>query len=232
MDKTLTLYHGSSLIIERPQFGKGNPFNDYGLGFYCTETLELAKEWACSMEQDGFANRYSFQTDGLSILNLSDGKYNILNWLSILLMNRKFNLSSDIAVQGKEYLASTFLPPYENYDVIIGYRADDSYFSFASAFLNNTISLAQLERAMSLGKLGEQVVLKSEQAFSHLHFEESIPAERTIYYPRKAIRDSKTRAAFRAESKTALILDAVYMIDILREEWKNDDARLRGNVPE
>ena len=186
MDKTLTLYHGSSLIIERPQFGKGNPFNDYGLGFYCTETLELAKEWACSMEQDGFANRYSFQTDGLSILNLSDGKYNILNWLSILLMNRKFNLSSDIAVQGKEYLASTFLPPYENYDVIIGYRADDSYFSFASAFLNNTISLAQLERAVFLGKLGEQVVLKSEQAFSHLHFEESIPAVRTIYYPRKA----------------------------------------------
>ena len=232
MDKTLTLYHGSSLIIERPQFGKGNPFNDYGLGFYCTETLELAKEWACSMEQDGFANRYSFRTDGLSVLNLSDGSYNILNWLSILLMNRKFNLSSDIAAQGKEYLASTFLPPYENYDVIIGYRADDSYFSFASAFLNNTISLAQLERAMSLGKLGEQVVLKSEQAFSHLHFEESIPAERTIYYPRKAIRDSKTRAAFRAESKTALVLDVVYMIDILREEWKNDDARLRGNVPE
>ena len=215
MDKTLTLYHGSSLIIERPQFGKGNPFNDYGLGFYCTETLELAKEWACSMEQDGFANRYSFQTDGLSILNLSDGKYNILNWLSILLMNRKF-----------------FLPPYENYDVIIGYRADDSYFSFASAFLNNTISLAQLERAMFLGKLGEQVVLKSEQAFSHLHFEESIPAERTIYYPRKATRDSEARAAFRAERKVAPVRDAVYMIDILREEWKNDDARLRGNVPE
>lgn len=232
MGKTLTLYHGSSLIIERPQFGKGNPFNDYGLGFYCTETLELAKEWACSMEQDGFANRYSFQTDGLSILNLSDGKYNILNWLSILLMNRKFNLSSDIAVQGKEYLASTFLPTYENYDVIIGYRADDSYFSFASAFLNNTISLAQLERAMFLGKLGEQVVLKSEQAFSHLHFKESIPAVRTIYYPRKATRDSEARTAFLAERKAAPVRDAVYMIDILREEWKNDDARLRGNVPE
>lgn len=232
MEKTLTLHHGSSFIIERPEFGKGNPFNDYGLGFYCTETLELAKEWACSIGQDGFANRYSFRADGLSILNLTDRNYNILNWLAILLVNRKFNLSIDITAQGKEYLASTFLPPYENYDVIIGYRADDSYFSFASAFLNNTISLAQLKRAMSLGKLGEQVVLKSEQAFSHLHFEESIPAERTIYYPRKAIRDSKTRAAFRAESKTVLILDAVYMIDILREEWKNDDARLRGNVPE
>ena len=217
MNKSLTLYHGSSLIIEQPEFGKGNPFNDYGLGFYCTQTLELAKEWACSMEQDGYANRYSFRIDGLSVLNLSDENYNILNWLSILLMNRRFNLSSDIAAQGREYLAGTFLPPYENYDVIIGYRADDSYFSFASAFL---------------GKLGEQVVLKSEKAFSRLCFEESIPAERTIYYPKKAARDSEARAAFRAERKAAPVRDAVYMIDILREEWKNDDARLRRNLPE
>ena len=232
MNKSLTLYHGSSLIIEQPEFGKGNPFNDYGLGFYCTQTLELAKEWACSMEQDGYANRYSFRIDGLSVLNLSDENYNILNWLSILLMNRRFNLSSDIATQGREYLAGTFLPPYENYDVIIGYRADDSYFSFASAFLNNTISLAQLEKAMFLGKLGEQVVLKSEKAFSRLCFEESIPAERTIYYPKTAARDSEARAAFRAERKAAPVRDAVYMIDILREEWKNDDARLRRNLPE
>lgn len=232
MEKILTLYHGSSLIIERPVFGKGNPFNDYGLGFYCTQTLELAKEWACSVEQDGFANRYAFHMKGLSVLNLSNEKYHILNWLSILLMNRKFNLSSDIAAQGKEYLAGTFLPPYEDYDVIIGYRADDSYFSFASAFLNNTISLAQLEKAMFLGKLGEQVVLKSKKAFSRLCFEESIPAERTVYYPKKATRDSEARAAFREERKAAPVRNAVYMIDILREEWKNDDARLRRNVPE
>lgn len=232
MEKILTLYHGSSLIIEQPVFGKGNPFNDYGLGFYCTQTLELAKEWACSAEQDGFANCYTFHIKGLSILNLSDEKYHILNWLSILLMNRKFNLSSDIATQGKKYLASTFLPPYEDYDAIIGYRADDSYFSFASAFLNNTISLAQLEKAMFLGKLGEQVVLKSKEAFSRLCFKESIPAERTIYYPKKATRDSEARTAFRAERNATPVRNAVYMIDILREEWKNDDARLRRNVPE
>ena len=232
MDRTLTLYHGSSLILKHPQFGKGTPFHDYGLGFYCTETLEVAKEWACSMAQNGFVNRYSFRTDGLSILNLTDGNYTILNWLSILLMNRKFNLSSDIAAQGKAYLVSTFLPPYEDYDVIIGYRADDSYFSFASAFLNNTISLAQFERAMSLGKPGEQVVLKSEQSFSRLRFEESIHAEGTIYYPKKVTRDREVRAAFYGECKAPLVLDAVYMIDILREGWKNDDARLRGNIPE
>ena len=32
----------------------------------------------------------------------------------------------------------------KNYDVIIGYRADDSYFAFAQDFLNNAISLNTL----------------------------------------------------------------------------------------
>ena len=85
---------------------------------------------------------------------------------------------------------------------------------------------------MSLGKPGEQVVLKSEQSFSRLRFEESIHAEGTIYYHKKVTRDSEARAAFYGECKAPLVLDAVYMIDILREGWKNDDARLRGNIPE
>ena len=226
------LYHGSQMIISQPELGKGNPYNDYGLGFYCTQTLELAKEWACSLEQDGFANRYSFDAENLSVLNLSEENYHILNWLSILLMNRKFNIASDIARQGKAYLTNHFLPEFETYDVMIGYRADDSYFSFASAFLNNTISLEQLEKAMYLGKLGEQIVLKSEKAFSHLKFEKCIPAERTIYYPKKIARDGEARAAFRSERKTAPINNAVYLIDILREEWRNDDPRLQRKLPE
>ena len=54
----LILYHGSPKVIEQPRFGFGNPKNDYGLGFYCTESPELAKEWACSVETDGYANKY------------------------------------------------------------------------------------------------------------------------------------------------------------------------------
>ena len=44
----MIIYHGSKNIITKPEFGKGNIANDYGLGFYCTENIELAKEWACS----------------------------------------------------------------------------------------------------------------------------------------------------------------------------------------
>ena len=86
----LILYHGSPKVIEQPQFGFGNPKNDYGLGFYCTESPELAKEWACSVETDGYANKYELDMQGLSVLSLTGGDYHILNWLSVLLENRTF----------------------------------------------------------------------------------------------------------------------------------------------
>ena len=63
MSDKLTIYHGSSKIIERPDFGTGNPHNDYGLGFYCTESMELAKEWASSTETDGFGQSIPAQSD-------------------------------------------------------------------------------------------------------------------------------------------------------------------------
>ncbi|MBQ8040804.1 MAG: DUF3990 domain-containing protein, partial [Lachnospiraceae bacterium] len=154
MGKILTLFHGSANIIQTPVFGAGKPYNDYGLGFYCTENIELAKEWACSAELDGYANQYEFNTKGLSVLSLTDGEYTILHWLAILLENRKFRTGASVAASAKKYLLENFLTDYRKYDVIKGYRADDSYFSFATAFLNNTISLSKLEKAMRLGKLG------------------------------------------------------------------------------
>lgn len=222
----MRLYHGSVNMIEEPEFGVGNSKNDYGQGFYCTEHIELAKEWACAENRDGFANEYELETDGLSIMNLSDARYHILNWLAILLENRTFVIERGLALTAKDYILSEFLPEYRNADVIRGYRADDSYFSFASAFLNNTISLEQLGKAMRLGKLGEQVVLKSRRSFSQLKYSRAILADNQIYYPKKAARDRSARESFR-EERTNTVLEGIYVIDIVRNNWKNDDPRLR-----
>ena len=221
------LYHGSTKVIEQPVLGLGNPKNDYGLGFYCTESLELAKEWACTELSDGFVNSYEIGFEGLNILHLNTKSYHILNWLSILLQNRTFVLSQGLPSEAKAYLLDNFLPEYEHYDLIIGYRADDSYFSFANAFLNNTISLEQLRKAMFLGKLGEQVVLKSEEAFSRLIFNESIPVDSSLYFPERQARDRQARADFQNEKAEVSPADAVYMIDILRQKWTNEDPRLQ-----
>lgn len=230
MAEKIIVYHGSSKIIEKPIWGMGNPNNDYGLGFYCTENEELAKEWACSSESDGYANKYSLDLTGLSVLSLTNGEYNILNWLFVLLENRQFRISGDIATQAKEYIFDNFAIDYKKYDVIKGYRADDAYFSFANAFLNNTISVSQLEKAMVLGKLGEQVVAISQKAFNAFEFIEATVAPNEMYLPKKMARDSAARDEFKKEKSRGSVLSEKYVLDIIREGWKNDDERLQRVV--
>ena len=83
MDKLITIYHGSEKIVEVPEFGKGKKNNDFGLGFYCTESDALAKEWAVSSLRDGFSNRYTLDTEYLNVLNLNGPDYTILNWIAV-----------------------------------------------------------------------------------------------------------------------------------------------------
>lgn len=225
MEKRI-LYHGSACIIERPEYGKSKVYNDYGQGFYCTEHIELAREWACSENADGYVNRYEIDTSGLSILNLSSEEYHILNWLAILMKNRVTRLGSPLASRSREYLIENFLPDYEHYDIIVGYRADDSYFSFARAFVMNGISLKQLGYAMRLGKLGEQFVLKSQRAFDAIRYMDFEPVYNNIYFAKRKARDDEARLAYQKEQENE-DLDGIFMRDILREGMKNDDARLR-----
>lgn len=175
----LIIYHGSKDIVEKPYYHGEKAENDYGFGFYCTESLELAKEWSCSNnESNGFANKYSIDLSGLKILDLTDKRYSILNWIAILLKFRTFDLNNDISIQAKEYLIKYFYIDVDNYDIVIGYRADDSYCSFAKDFINNTIPVRKLSQAMELGQLGKQVVIVSKLAFEGLHFEGFEPADR------------------------------------------------------
>lgn len=220
----LILYHGSVNIVEKPKFGIGKVWNDYGQGFYCTKEKELAKEWAVSEETNGYVNHYSINTSKLSLLNLND--YTTLHWLAILVANRQFAVSTPIMKHGKEWLYKNFLLLLEKYDLIKGYRADDSYFSFARAFVNNEISLNQLSYAMRLGKLGEQIVLKSRKAFDEIRFVSYETCDNTIYYAKRKARDDEAREAFNAELERE-DLDGLYIRDIIREEVMPDDARLR-----
>ena len=224
----MEIFHGSPRIVEKPEFGKGNPMNDYGLGFYCTEHLELAKEWACKTPKDGFANRYSIDITGLDVLDLSSGEWHILNWLAILLENRNFDIGNPVANAAREYILQTFLPDCKGRDIIMGYRADDSYFSFAKAFLGGGIPLQSLSEAMRLGRLGEQICIKSEAAFKRLQFIDFDVADGQEYYIKRTTRDRKAREDYlKILELSPTIGGSVYMIDILRQEWKNDDERLR-----
>ena len=222
----IILYHGSENIIEKPEFGKGALHNDYGRGFYCTENIELAKEWACASQHNGYANVYEFDITGLKCLNLNSPEYNILNWLAILADNRTYWQNGSISEQAKKYVKDNFLPDISEYDVITGYRADDSYFSFAQDFVANTISFQKLSEAMRLGKLGEQIVLKSPKAFDQIKFLGYESAEAGEYYLKKSEREREARKEYRSRKKEVANINDLYILDIMREGIKNGDARL------
>ena len=221
------VYHGSDHIIETPVFNGSKRTNDYGYGFYTTESPELAKEWACADNRDGFANKYEAELGGLSVLNLNSPEYSILNWLAILTKYRTYWQNGSIAEEAKEYLQQHFFIDLSSFDVVIGYRADDSYFTFAQDFISGVIPLSKLSEAMRLGHLGEQIVFKSPVAFSHIHFVDALPANASDWYEKKSARDREARRSYRAVKKQSELFNELFIIDIMREGIENGDPRLR-----
>ena len=230
MDKIITIYHGSDKIVEQPIFGAGKKNNDFGLGFYCTASEELAKEWAVSSLRDGFSNRYTIDTEYLNVLNLNSPDYTILNWIAVLVEHRLFSIKTPIARRAKGYLIDNFGVNVNAFDLITGYRADDSYFDYAESFLNNGISVEQLARAMRLGKLGEQIVIKSKYAFSMLKYEGFDVATKDQYYILRKSRNDEANQLYvdMLEEES----DGLYIQDIIRGGIQNDDPRIPRNISE
>lgn len=184
------IYHGSEFIIDKPTYGKGNIHNDYGLGFYCCSNKQLAKEWAARKSGNGYINKYKIRDDRLKILDLTKPPFdNVLFWVALLMHNRE--LSSDIKdnyPRELKYLEDKYLIDVTSFDIIIGYRADDSYFRFPEAFVRSEITLESLNKIFLAGNLGKQYVLVSKKAFNLLHFldyQEVFEDSKTEYYQRK-----------------------------------------------
>lgn len=226
-----TIYHGSGFIIEKPVFGFGKPYNDYGLGFYCTDTLDMAKEWASAKDRDGYANQYTIDCNGLSILNLNDPQFCILHWLAVLLENRQFTVSAPLALQAREYILSAFHVDYQTADCMIGYRADDSNFAFAQDFISGAISYRQLNRAMHLGKLDQQFVLKSKKAFDRITFVQYYNVSSDEWYEKRMIRDQAARNEYLNAERYRIQPGDLFVTQILAEEMKPDDLRLQSELP-
>ena len=163
----IILYHGSPNQKVSPQYGLGDEKYDYGKGFYLTENLELAKEWAVCRpdERNGWVHKFSLDITDLKVLDFQE--HNILSWLAELMKHRD-------AADSKRYrvLSRKFIEKYgidsEHYDVIKGWRANASYFYIAREFVRDNIDVEILEELLSLGGLGIQYCIKSERAYEKL----------------------------------------------------------------
>lgn len=219
----MKLYHGSTVIVSKPLYGYGKPYNDYGQGFYCTEDPELAREWACINLEGGFLNSYDFNDSDLKLLDLRERK--IIEWVALLFSNRVIRYSNPIEKKAADHIIAKYLPDISGYDVIVGYRADDSYFSYARAFLSNTISLQQLHSSMKLGNLGVQVCVKSVKGFENTSFVGAEPVDGEVYFPKRMERDAGARREYYAllEKNTG---SDIFIRDIIGKEMGLNDFRI------
>lgn len=224
----MKLLHGTDHIIETPDITIGNPHNDYGMGFYCTQADEMAREWACKRNTNGFVNIYNFDDTGLKALNLLDGSHTVLNWIALLLQFRTFKLDSEIAIDARDYIIEHYSIDLSSYDMVIGYRADDSYFQYAESFVSNALPLRSLNTALRLGNLGEQTAVISQRGFERLKFLDAYPVDKSVYYPKFVARDTTARDTYRKEiKKSRSYRNDIFVMDILREEMADDDPRIQ-----
>lgn len=197
MEKMI-LFHGSPNEIVTPTFGLGNEKHDYGMGFYLTESIELAKEWAVCRpdETNGWVHKFEFDTEGLKILDFQ--QINVLSWLAELMKHRD-------ASDTKRYrvLAQKFIDKYgvntAGYDVIKGWRANASYFYIAKEFVKDNIDIDILEDLLSLGGLGIQYCIKTEKAYAKLREVEGslLPVDYAEFNEKYNERDTNAREKMR-----------------------------------
>lgn len=163
----IILYHGSPNKVVVPQFGFGEGKHDYGKGFYLTENIKLAKEWAVCRpdETNGWVHKYELDTTDLKVLDFQE--HNVLSWLAELMKHRDASDSRRYKVLSKKFIAEYGVDTSE-YDVIKGWRANASYFYIAKEFVRDNIDIEILEELLSLGGLGIQYCIKSELAYSKL----------------------------------------------------------------
>lgn len=167
-DNNVKLFHGSCEKIEKPLYGYGRFDNDYGRGFYTTKIFEKAASWARNMgnSDKAIVNEYEINLSPLNVVNLKD--YGVLAWIAEIAANRA--IKSELSEEFLPEFVEKYRPNTSKADIIIGYRADDSYTDVVSAFVDGLLNCDEVKRLFYRGNLGEQYFIKSEKAFQALHF--------------------------------------------------------------
>lgn len=216
----MIIYHGSKSIVKEPQFKGSNPNNDYGPAFYMTLDMEAAKVWACRNDEIGLVNKYSVNNSAfkkLKVLDLTDkSKYNVLNWVAIIMHFR--NLSTKIKTEYKYFLEwlDKYYIDVNDYDVVIGYRADDSYFKFPLSFVKDELAFNDLEKVYLKGDLGIQYAFISERSIKLLKYLGIIGCESTFigrYFAIVSRAEDEVNAILREEKNP----NKTYILDLVRK---------------
>lgn len=192
-------------MVKVPRYLGGKPDNDYGNGFYTTEYEDRARSWAAlnGNPSSSIVNVYELDLGKLKVLDLND--CGVLAWIAEVAANRGTNQeAADIVAKRlvEHYRIDTM-----EYDVIQGYRADDSYTQVIEAFLLNQVNIFEVERLFYKGSLGNQIFLKSLKAFENIKWIDSYEVMATEEDKKADFLARREVNRFLSERTKAILLD-------------------------
>lgn len=204
----IKVFHGSDHIVEHPIYLGGKEDNDYGNGFYTTEYEERAASWAAlnGNPDSSIVNVYQLDMRELNILDLNE--CGVLAWIAEVAAHRGADQEASAIVADR--LIEKYRVDSAGYDIIRGYRADDSYTQVIEAFLLNQVNIYEVERLFYKGSLGNQIFLKSSKAFQNIKWISSYPV---------TLQESDRQEDYRARKEVGLFLSG-RMREILLEGYE------------
>lgn len=160
----MKLYHGSTVIVDKPLVSYGRDNLDFGKGFYTTNLQSQAEKWVqrfITLGKKGIISIYNFDDTDIQT-KYRYKKFSEYNeeWLDFILACRNGS---------KEYL---------NYDIIEGGIANDKVFNtvelYFSKLIDKTTALQRLKSEIP----NNQICFVSQKVLEEvLHFESSYEAK-------------------------------------------------------
>ncbi|MBQ6052089.1 MAG: DUF3990 domain-containing protein [Clostridia bacterium] len=157
----MTVYHGSTVPVEKPGIRKTEAFLDFGAGFYTTASYFQAERWAkIKMRRlntaEGFVSVYDFDyesakkdTEILRFLTANE------EWLKFVVANRNGEI------------------PFQKADLVIGPVADDNVYRSIRLFETGVLDAEETVKRLKTEVLQDQWTFCSEKILSYLTFTES-----------------------------------------------------------
>lgn len=138
----VTVYHGSTYLINDIDVNKGKPYKDFGRGFYVTMNRLHAEKLALRNKRieiernrnmcEAYLYTYEFDTTNLSGFKVKVFKSPDFEWVQFVLANRKSRNS------------------VHDYDIVMGPTADDDTLIVINAYLDGLYGEIGSEDALSM----------------------------------------------------------------------------------
>jgi hypothetical protein len=153
----MILYHGSNVVVERPEIRVPNRNLDFGMGFYTTTNVEQAQSFSeivCNRRGGKkVISLYEFDYENaVSTLELKTFEKADSEWFDFVCEKRMGNYDGD------------------DYDIIIGPVANDTVYRTFIGFLAGATSREDAIRQLKVRDLYDQVTFCTEEVLKYLKY--------------------------------------------------------------